>query len=71
MNKSNQERKACPLKFCGQKSYARDAWCEKENCAWWMSFDDSCALACIAGILADSTICQNSWPSPIPPKEDI
>lgn len=36
--------------------------CVGSLCAWWLSFAKSCAVTTIAGILADSTICNNVWP---------
>lgn len=34
--------------------------CIKEQCAWWLSFANDCALPVATGILADSTI-SRSW----------
>lgn len=50
------EKKVCPL-LINQPS----ALCIKEKCAWWLGFANDCAIPTAAGILADSTVCQNTW----------
>ena len=46
------------LKLCPMK---KDGYCTGEKCAWWLEFAKECAVPVAAGILADSTICQNVW----------
>nr|DAJ22342.1 MAG TPA: hypothetical protein [Myoviridae sp. ct6nn14] len=55
--------KVCPMKFGGERQgvYAQDPCCNMEKCAWWCAFTKDCSIPVIAGILADSTICQNTW----------
>lgn len=48
--------KICPMK-CGKFPMN----CDEERCAWWMDFAKECAVSCMCGILADSSICQNYW----------
>lgn len=58
---ADKECKICPLKLIGgNNSYAQDAFCEKERCAWWLNFENGCAIPSLAGILADSTISYQS-----------
>ena len=47
------ERKACPLKFGGQNSFAQTPWCEKEKCALWCGFDCCCALVSVSVEISD------------------
>lgn len=52
-----EKPKVCPLKMMGgSNSYAQDPFCEKEGCAWWLTFANDCCVPTIAGELADSTI---------------
>lgn len=51
----------CPLKFTGKLQHPLLIQCDKGKCAWWCEYNRSCAILTIAGILADSTICQNSF----------
>ena len=51
-----QHRKVCPMFISGNIPQAR---CIGVDCAFWCAFSGDCAIATIAGILADSTICQN------------
>ena len=46
--------KLCPMKRL-------NGYCVGELCAWWLEFAKECAVPVAAGILADSTICQNVW----------
>ena len=46
------------LKLCPMK---KNGYCVGELCAWWLEFAKECAVPVAAGILADSTICQNVW----------
>lgn len=60
----NEVRKVCPLKLIGgNNSYAQDPYCEKEKCAWWLNFENGCAIPTIAGVLSDSTIRQTNYQS--------
>ena len=35
--------------------------CTEEECQWWRKYANDCAIGVLVDILADSTICQNSW----------
>ena len=61
LGEHNQNRKACPMKFGGQNSFAQDAWCEKEECAWWISCDNNCAVT-----LSRATCAQQERENPKP-----
>lgn len=57
-----EKPKVCPLKMMGgPNSYAQDPFCEKEGCAWWLTFANDCCVPTIAGELADSTISQTRY----------
>lgn len=51
------EGKICPLKY-GRRSTLN---CDEERCAWWMDFAKECAVSCMCGILADSSISRTCW----------
>ena len=51
------ERKFCPIMTNG--GYMHD--CIGKECAWWCEFARDCAVPLAAGILADSSVCQNTW----------
>lgn len=58
----NKECKICPLKLIGgNNSYAQDAFCEKERCAWWLNYEKDCAIPTLVGVMADSTISQTHY----------
>lgn len=48
--------KICPMKY---GKFPMN--CDEERCAWWMDFAKECAVSCMCGILADSSICQTYW----------
>lgn len=48
--------KVCPIMWATVGTTGK---CIKENCEWWLPFAGICAVPLVAGILADSTICQN------------
>ena len=50
--------KPCPLVICSGNSHI-GSYCIGKECAWWCEFAGCCSVPLIAGILADSTICQN------------
>lgn len=50
------DTKVCPMKF-GKFPIN----CDEERCAWWMDFAKECAVSCMCGILADSSINQTCW----------
>lgn len=52
--------KVCPM-LIGKKA---NPLCIGEYCAWWCKFAEDCSVPLIAGILADSSICQNGWNNP-------
>lgn len=56
-------KKLCPI------SMNQKADCIGPVCAWWCKYANDCAVPVIAGVLADSTICQNIWWTE-PPKEE-
>lgn len=47
--------KICPLLL--GRGYNHD--CKGGSCAWWCEFAKDCSIPVVAGILADSSICQN------------
>lgn len=50
------DTKVCPMKF---GKFPMN--CDEERCAWWMDFAKECAVSCICGILADSSINRICW----------
>lgn len=52
--------KDCPM-MIGKKANPR---CMGEKCAWWNNYAKECSIPLIADILADSSICKNSWDNP-------
>lgn len=56
--KNKEPKKICPIRYAGQ---GLGCGCLGEDCAWWQDFAKECAVSVMAGILADSTICQNVW----------
>ena len=61
-----KDTKICPICFAGANDSV--CYCIHEECAWWAEFANECSVPLIAGILADSTICQNVFTEP--PKEE-
>lgn len=51
-------RKNCPLMISGGNHHI-SGLCIESDCAWWLPFAGDCAIPVAAGILADSTICNN------------
>jgi hypothetical protein len=49
--------KLCPLLSTSGRTYK----CFGKECGWWCEFAEDCAVPLVAGILADSSICQNAW----------
>ena len=49
--------KYCPIMVAGGNTHVSQ--CIGKDCAWWMPYGTDCSLLVVAGILADSTICQN------------
>ena len=47
--------KTCPIRVTNLPHSERSG----ESCAWWCEFAQECAVPLVAGVLADSTICQN------------
>ena len=54
----SEHGKYCPIMVAGGNMQISGV-CIGKDCAWWLPFANDCALPTIAGILADSTICQN------------
>ena len=51
--------KNCPILLTG-RGYD-ETKCIGGRCKWWLPFANDCAVNVISCILADSTICQNSF----------
>ena len=49
--------KYCPIMVAGGNTHVSQ--CIGKDCAWWLPYANDCALPVVAGILADSKICQN------------
>lgn len=49
------KKKLCPLIDNGR------SFCRKSECEWYLPFCGECAVVAAACILADSSICQNSF----------
>ena len=64
----SKEEKICPILKIGENRYVNN--CMKEQCEWWIPFAHQCAVTLVAGILADSTICQNVFDDGAWVKED-
>lgn len=47
---NNEILKKCPLK---------NSNCDKEKCMWWCNFAHDCSIPLLAGMFADSSICNN------------
>ena len=45
--------------------------CIGKDCTWWLPYANDCALPVVAGILADSTICQNAFETEEPDNETV
>lgn len=50
--------KYCPILVAGGNMNLSGV-CMGKNCAWFLPFANDCTFPLVAGILADSTICQN------------
>ena len=50
--------KFCPIMVAGGNP-STPSFCIEEECAWWCKFAKDCAIPLLAGMFADSTICQN------------
>lgn len=53
------ELKPCPILVASPRMGG--TLCIQQHCAWWCEFAECCSIPLVAGILADSTICQNIW----------
>ena len=51
------ELKPCPILVVS--SDIPSTLCMQQHCAWWCEYAECCSVPLIAGILADSTICQS------------
>ena len=49
--------KYCPIMVAGGNTHVSQ--CIGKDCVWWLPYANDCALPVVAGILADSKICQN------------
>lgn len=49
------KEKLCPFSFSSGSS----GYCVKDACSFWCDFANECAIPLLAGMFADSTICQN------------
>jgi hypothetical protein len=62
----------CPLKFAGSLNLCVNAlYCEKEKCAWWCSWSNSCALVAIPGEISNKISDLEQTIRPEPPKEVV
>ena len=62
------DTKICPICVAGSNNAV--SYCIREACAWWAEWANECSVPLIAGMFADSTICQNVFEAPEPPKEE-
>lgn len=53
----------CPITYANNQVYNR---CLGEDCAWWCSYANDCAIQTIAVILADSSICRSIFEKDAP-----
>ena len=53
---TENKEKLCPFKFNGKQEQGK---CQGEICAFWCEFANGCAVPLLAGMFADSTICQD------------
>lgn len=51
------ELKLCPILVASPAM--QGTLCIQQHCAWWCEYAKCCSVPLIAGILADSTICQS------------
>ena len=52
----------CPIIVAGGDMHLNGE-CIRKDCAWFLPFANDCAIHTIAGMFADSTICQNVFDS--------
>ena len=52
----------CPIMVAGGNRHLNGE-CIGKDCAWFLPFANDCAIPTIAGMFADSTICQNVFDS--------
>lgn len=55
------EKKYCPIMILNAQNAS--PVCPKKLCEWYCEFADSCSIPLLAGMFADSTICQNTFES--------
>lgn len=63
-----KDTKVCPICVAGANDYV--CYCIREDCAWWAEWANECSVPLIAGMFADSTICQNVFEAQEPQKEE-
>ena len=66
-----KDTKICPIFATGASNDISVGYCIRQDCAWWAEWDNDCSIPLIAGMFADSTICQNVFEIPEQPKEEI
>lgn len=55
----NETKKLCPILHTAHNPMMN--FCIGKRCAWWCDFAKSCSIPLIAGMFADSSICNNVW----------
>ena len=53
-----EQGKYCPMMVAGGNMQISGS-CIGPDCAWWCDFANDCSVSLLAGMFADSTICQN------------
>ena len=64
------DTKICPIFAAGANNDISAVYCIRQDCAWWAEWANDCSIPLIAGMFADSTICQNVFKIAKPPKEE-
>lgn len=59
-NKIEEKGEYCPIMTGGGNQFV--ASCIKEDCAWWCDWGGSCAIPLLAGMFADSSVCNTLFP---------
>ena len=50
--------KFCPLMVSGGNMHV-NGYCIGADCSWWCKWANDCSIPLLAGMFADSTICQS------------
>lgn len=54
----NNGYKFCPLMVRGENMHV-NGYCIGESCSWWCKWANDCSIPLLAGMFADSTVCQS------------